>query len=104
MQTNTLTSERPDAVSRLTSSAMTLQAISEAEAELIHGGKDNRDLKLDRRQESPSMPRMGGKVVGQGWGNNLIINIFQINLAINTILGGAGGSIVNVQGNSSANA
>ena len=104
MQTNTFTSERLDVVSRLTSSTMTLQAISEAEAELIHGGKDNQDRKLDRLQERPSNARMGGKIVGQGWGNNLIINIYQINLAINTIIGGAGGSIVNVQGNSSANA
>lgn len=104
MQTNTLTSKRPDAVSRLTSSTMTLQAISEAEAELIHGGKHDHDRKLDRPQERPSSQMMGGKFAGQGWGNNLIINIYQINLAINTILGGAGGSIVNVQGNSSANA
>ena len=104
MPTNTLTIERHDTLGRLTSSTMTLQTISEAEAELIQGGKDNQDRKLDRPQERPSNAWMGGKSVGQGWGNNLIINIYQINLAINTILGGAGGSIVNVQGNSSANA
>jgi hypothetical protein len=104
MQTNTLTSKRLDVVSRLTSSPLTLQAISEGEAELIHGGKHDHDRKLDRSKERPSNPWLAGKFVGQGWGNGLVINIYQINLAINTILGGAGGSIVNVQGNSSANA
>ena len=83
---------------------MTLQAISEGEAELIHGGKHDLDRKLDRAKEHPSNPWLGGKFVGQGWGNALVINIYQINFAINTILGGAGSSIVNVQGNSSANA
>lgn len=83
---------------------MTLQAISEGEAELIHGGKHNQDRNLDRPKERPSNPWLGGKFFGQGWGNGLVINIYQINLAINTILGGAGSSIVNVQGNSSANA
>jgi len=104
MQTNTLTGKRLDVVSRLTSLPLTLQAISEGEAELIHGGKHDQDRKLDRPKERPSTPWLGGKFVGQGWGTGLVVNIYQINLAINTILGGAGGSIVNVQGNSSANA
>ena len=104
MQTQTLSSERLIIFSQLKNSSMTLQAISEGEAELIHGGKHDHDRKLDRPKERPSNPWLAGKFVGQGWGNGLVINIYQINLAINTILGGAGGSIVNVQGNSSANA
>ena len=109
MKTNTLTSESLDIVNLLKNSSMPLQAISEREAELIYGGKDNQYRKLDRPQERPLNAWMGGKIIDQGWGNNLIINnliinIYQINLAINTIIGGAGGSIVNVQGNRSANA
>ena len=81
---------------------MTLQAISEGEAELIHGGKHDQDRKLNRPQERRSNSWFGGKFVGQGWGNSLVINIYQYNIAINNILGGSGNSIVNMQGNSSA--
>lgn len=104
MQRSNVTSDANNVVIPSRGSTLNLQPISEEDSALIHGGKHDQRHGLDRPKERLPNPWWGDKFLSQGFGNGLVINIYQINLAINTILGGSGNSIVNVQANSSANA
>lgn len=85
-------------------SKLVFQSISDQDCEIIHGGKNDQLGRQDKAKDSRLKPWPGDKLLNQSLGNVLVINIYQINLAINTILGGNGNSIVNIQGNSSATA
>ena len=83
--------------------------LADCQSEQISGGRRGRgdvDAGSDRRSRSgrDCQPGQLGSMMG-GYGSQsssgglMGLNIFQINLALNMIIGGSGNSILNMQGN-----
>jgi len=89
--------------------ALVIYPLGDCQAELIMGGRHGRE-RDDSRHRSGSCGRTSGgglssPVFGYFGGQSsfpFAVNIFQINLALNMIMGGNGNSIFNLQGNQSA--
>jgi hypothetical protein len=86
-----------------------IHPLGDCQTELIMGGKRGRE-RDDSRHRSGSCGRtsggglsypMAGFIGGQASGL-FAVNIYQINLALNMIMGGNGNSIFNLQGNQAA--
>ena len=82
--------------------------LADCQSEQISGGRRGRgddDAGSDRRSRSgrDCQPGQLGSTMGglgsQSFGGLISVNVFQINLAINMMLGGNGNSILNMQGN-----
>jgi hypothetical protein len=87
----------------------TLRSLGDCQTELVMGGRHGRE-RDDSRHRSGSCGRtsggglsypMTGFIGGQASGL-FAVNIYQINLALNMIMGGNGNSILNLQGNQAA--
>ena len=94
---------------RLMVEVPTLRSLGDCQAELVMGGRHGRD-RDDSRHRSGSCRRSndGGRSYpnigffgGQSTGS-FGVNIYQINIALNMIMGGTGNSIFNLQGNQAA--
>lgn len=81
-----------------------IQPISDRDCEAIQGGKHDQQGKPSHAKDGKLKPWKDNPLFSGGLGSALVINIYQINLAINTILGSNGSSIVTMQGNNSATA
>lgn len=87
----------------------TISSLGDCQAELIVGGRHGSEREdsrhgsgscrrhRDGNQNSPVIGAFGGQSSGQ-----FGINIYQINIALNMIMGGTGNSILNMQGNQAA--
>ena len=82
--------------------------LSDCKSEQISGGRRGRgddDAGSDRRSRSgrDCQPGQLGSLIGgfgsQSFGSLMSASVFQLNLAINMIVGGNGNSILNMQGN-----
>ena len=87
----------------------TIHPLGDCQTELIVGGRRERE-RDDSRHRSGSCGRtsrggfsypMSGIFGGQPSGS-FAVNIYQFNIALNMIMGGAGNSILNLQGNQAA--
>jgi len=87
----------------------TLCSLGDCQTELVMGGRHGRDRDDSRHRSGacrsnndggrsyPSIGFFGGQSSGL-----FSINIYQINIALNMIMGGTGNSIFNLQGNQAA--
>jgi hypothetical protein len=77
-----------------------MSPLGDQDCEMIQGGGRGRGEDLSRHQRKDNKPSSGG---GRGlpFANIFIVNIYQFNVAVNTILGGTGNSIANFQANGS---
>ena len=87
------------------SGALSYQAfapISDRDCEIIQGGRRGRGEELPRNHRREGKSSCGGGRGVSSLANVFIVNIYQFNIAVNTILGGTGNSIGNFQANGSA--
>jgi hypothetical protein len=80
--------------------------LSDGQSELITGGRSRGDDDSRHRQSGSGRDKqrghqgsMPGGCGMPSFGGFMSVNVYQINLAINMIFGGAGNSIFNMQGN-----
>ena len=76
--------------------------ISDRDCEIIQGGRRGRGEDLPRNQRREGKSSCGGGRGVSSLANVFVVNIYQFNIAVNTILGGTGNSIGNFQANGSA--
>ena len=86
-----------------------ISSLGDCQSELVVGGRRGLDRDDSRHRSGPCRPHRDGggssRLIGFFGGQPsgpFAINIYQINIALNMIMGGTGNSILNLQGNQTA--